>query len=70
MEELMEEARRAGADNEMVDVTRVKRQAAWGHRELKRVLRRRKLLHSTLYSGAERRLFSKPSSDQKRALFL
>jgi len=54
----------------MVDVTRVKRQAAWGHRELKRVLRRRKLLHSTLYSGAEKRLFSKPSSDQKRALFL
>lgn len=54
----------------MVDVTRVKRQAAWGHRELKRVLRRRELLHSTLYSNAERRLFSKPSSDQKRALFL
>ena len=33
MEELMEEARRAGADNENGgDVTRVKRQAAWGHR--------------------------------------
>lgn len=54
----------------MVDVTRVKRQAAWGHRELKRVLRRRELLHSTLYSGAEKRLLSKPSSYLKGALFL
>lgn len=54
----------------MVDVTRVKRQTAWGHRELKRVLRRRELLHSTLYSGAEKRLFFKPFSDQKKALFM
>lgn len=32
MEELMEEARKAGQIMKMVDVIRVKRQAAWGHR--------------------------------------
>ncbi|WP_187368079.1 hypothetical protein [Dialister succinatiphilus] len=32
MEELIKEARRAGQIMKMVDVTRVKRQAAWGHK--------------------------------------